>query len=138
VPKAGTAVTMIIEPAGAVIAPTTQSATQPNSLERANLNESQGEPRLSNITLDQRKIDELEKLWNQKVSPHDAALREAAQAQYEVVSQLRREQQRLIDEADRIQRIIDELEKKYQDMTTPRPEPLDQDQGRGIILILTE
>ena len=36
----------------------------------------------------------------------------------------RREQQRLIDEADRIQRTIDELEKKYQDMTTPRPEPV--------------
>jgi hypothetical protein len=35
---------------------------------------------------------------------------------------MRREQQRLIDEADRIQRSIDELEKEYQDMTTPRPE----------------
>ena len=50
------------------------------------------------------------------------ALREAAQAQYDVIRELRREQQRLIDEADRIQRLIDELERKYQDMTTPRPE----------------
>jgi hypothetical protein len=125
VPKAGTAVTMVIEPAGAVIAPTTQPATRPgetNPLERANMAEPQDQPRLSNVMLDQRKIDELKKLWNQKVSPHDGALREAAQAQYEVISQLRREQQRLIDEADRIQRTIDELEKKYQDMTTPRPE----------------
>src|SRR5439155_23144228 len=49
VPKAGTAVTMIIEPAGAVIAPTTQPATQPGSLERANLREPQGEQRLSTV-----------------------------------------------------------------------------------------
>ena len=32
------------------------------------------------------------------------------------------ESQRLIDEADRIQRTIDELQKEYQEMTTPRPE----------------
>ena len=51
----------------------------------------------------------------------NAALREAAQAHYDVVNAMRREQQRLIDEADRIQRKIDELEKSYQDMTTPRP-----------------
>ena len=47
----------------------------------------------------------------------------AAQAHYEVIEGMRREQQRLIDEADRIQRAIDELTKQYQDMTTPRPVP---------------
>ena len=40
----------------------------------------------------------------------------------EVLAELRREQQRLIDEADRIQRLIDELEQHYQQLTTPRPE----------------
>src|SRR5687767_9450821 len=45
----------------------------------------------------------------------------AAQTQYDVIAELRREQQRLIDEADRIQRVIDELERAYQEMTTPRP-----------------
>ena len=77
---------------------------------------------LSDVTIDQPKIDRLRERWNQAVRPHDAALREAAQAQYEVLTELRREQQRLIDEADRVQRTIDEFEKEYQDMTTPRPE----------------
>jgi hypothetical protein len=111
VPKGNTPVTMIIEPAGAVESATSQPtasapATQP----------------ISDVTIDQPKVDRLVQLWTQKVAPHDAALREAAQAQYETITELRREQQRLIDEADRIQRTIDELEKKYQDMTTPRPE----------------
>lgn len=79
---------------------------------------------LSDVTLDQGKVDRLRGLWRQRVSPHAAALREAAQTQYDVVVQLRREQQRLIDEADRIQRVIDELEREYQEMTTPRPEPV--------------
>ena len=43
------------------------------------------------------------------------------------MTELRREQQRLIDEADRIQRTIDELDKEYQDMTTPRPEAATQE-----------
>ncbi|HWE03136.1 MAG TPA: YdjY domain-containing protein [Tepidisphaeraceae bacterium] len=77
---------------------------------------------LSDVHLDQKEVDNLEKYWQQKVSPHVAALREAAQAHYKVIAELRREQQRLIDEADRIQRAIDKLEKEYQDMTTPRPE----------------
>ncbi|MBV8782365.1 MAG: hypothetical protein JO353_13290 [Phycisphaerae bacterium] len=77
---------------------------------------------LSDVHIDQPRIDRLQQRWNEAVRPHDAALREAAQAQYEVITELRREQQRLIDEADRIQRKIDELEKQYQDMTTPRPE----------------
>ena len=48
-------------------------------------------------------------------------MRKAARTHYQVISQLRAEQQRLIDEADRIQRLIDQLDKQYQDMTTPRP-----------------
>jgi hypothetical protein len=80
---------------------------------------------LSDVTVDQAKVDRLVQRWNEAVRPHDAALREAAQAQYEVLTELRREQQRLIDEADRIQRTIDDLDKQYQDMTTPRPEGVD-------------
>jgi hypothetical protein len=111
-PPGGTPVTMIIEPAGKVESPSTQPVEDAPTTQR-----------LSDVTIDQQKVDHLVQLWTQKVAPHDAALREAAQAQYETITQLRREQQRLIDEADRIQRTIDELEKKYQDMTTPRPEP---------------
>jgi chromosome segregation ATPase len=66
----------------------------------------------------------LRERWESKVAPHDKALREAAQAHYEVIESMRREQQRLIDEADRIQRAIDELQKQYQEMITPRPEPV--------------
>ena len=80
------------------------------------------EPHLSDVHLDQKEVDKLEQYWRDKVAPHYKALREAAEAHYKVISDLRREQQRLIDEADKIQRTIDKLEKEYQDATTPRPE----------------
>jgi hypothetical protein len=71
---------------------------------------------------DEALIRRLRGQWDQAVAPHAAGLRDAARTHYEVIAQLRREQQRLVDEADKIQRLIDELEKQYQDMTTPRPE----------------
>ena len=71
--------------------------------------------------VDKQKLDDLRRRWDAAVKPHAGALREAAQTQYDVIAELRREQQRLIDEADRIQRVIDELEREYQEMTTPRP-----------------
>ena len=74
------------------------------------------------VHVDEAYIRKLREKWQQAVAPHDAALRQAATTHYDVIAQLRREQQRLIDEADKIQRLIDELEKQYQDMTTPRPE----------------
>ena len=73
------------------------------------------------VTVDPQKLDDLRARWDKAVKPHAAALREAAQTQYDVIAELRREQQRLIDEADRIQRVIDELEREYQEMTAPRP-----------------
>jgi chromosome segregation ATPase len=76
---------------------------------------------ITDVTVDQRKMDALREHWMRAVRPHSAALREAAQAHYEVVAAMRAEQQRLIDEADRLQRSIDALEKEYQDLTTPRP-----------------
>src|SRR5205823_8534726 len=127
-PLGGTPVTMIIEPAGKVESPSTQPAEDAPTTQRSSVPARAGS--LSDVTIDQEKVDRLVQLWTQKVAPHDAALREAAQAQYETITQLRREQQRLIDEADRIQRTIDELEKKYQDITTPRPEPVAPDAAR--------
>lgn len=111
-PPTGTAVTMILSPAGGTDSP----ATQPR------LSAAPDAP-LSSVQIDQPKLDRLRKHWDGAVAPHRRALKEAAQAHYEVINDLRREQQRLINEADRIQRMIDQLEKDYQDMTTPRPEP---------------
>jgi hypothetical protein len=108
-PATGATVTMIIEPLAKTggaprvgPAPTTQ---------------------LSDVAIDQQKVAALRARWERHVRPHSAALREAAQAQYEVIAALRREQQRLIDEADRIQRVIEELDKDFQEMITPTPEP---------------
>ena len=80
----------------------------------------------SEIKADVERMEALRQRWVAAVRPHGEALRNAAQAHYEVINSLRREQQRLIDEADRIQRTIDQLEKEYQDLTTPRPEPIDR------------
>ncbi len=132
-PKAGTTVWMVIEPMGgggdAANAPTTAPA-QPVVADVPSAPPADAsppppatEPSLSDVHIDQAKVDRLQKYWEEKVSPHAAALREAAEAHYKVMADLRREQQRLIDEADRIQRTIDALEKQYQDMTTPHPEP---------------
>jgi hypothetical protein len=114
-PERGAAVTMILSPVRDDAAPRDPSTTSATPATR--------QANLSDVTTDQAKIDRLRARWNAQVRPHDAAMREAAQAQYEVLAELRREQQRLIDEADRIQRLIDEIEQQYQQMATPRPEP---------------
>jgi hypothetical protein len=80
-----------------------------------------GPTTISDVHADEQLIKKLREKWEKAVAPHDKALREAAQAHYEVIESMRREQQRLIDEADRIQRVIDDLQKEYQEMTTPRP-----------------
>ncbi len=64
-------------------------------------------------------IRNLRDQWERALAPHDSALREAGRTHSEVIGKLRAEQQRLIDEADKIQRLIDQLDKRYQDMTTP-------------------
>ena len=116
-PPAGTPVTMVLSPAAATDGPTTQPATAPAETPRAGVDETH---------IDQQKVDSLRDHWEQAVRPHRQALREAAQAHYHAINDLRREQQRLIDEADRIQRTIDELERDYASMTTPQPEPASQ------------
>lgn len=111
-PAGGAAVTMVIEPAGGQEPDPGRSAPTTLPLKK-----------LSDVTLNPEKLDRLRERWDQSVRPHAAAMRQAAQTQYEVISELRREQQRLIDEADRIQRLIDELQRDYDEMTTPRPAP---------------
>jgi hypothetical protein len=119
-PDKGAKVTMILEPAGTTTAPTTLSI-DPEYRGPASAPSTQS---LSPDHIDQQKVDAHKERWEKEVAPREQTLREAAQAHYEVVNALRREQQRLIDEADHIQRVIDELEKQYQQMTTPRPEPV--------------
>jgi hypothetical protein len=131
VPKAGTKVTMVIEPAGkeATSGPATQPAAppKPDGLDanvpaspRSSVETGGG---VSDVKLDEALLARATQKWEAVVAPKAAALREAAQAHYDTINALRREQQRLIDEADRVQRAIDTLEKRYQDMTTPSPTP---------------
>lgn len=133
VPKAGTKVTMVIEPAGD--GATTRPATQPNTgggdagkaadaQQRSSADAVDGG--VSEAKLDEALLARATQKWEAVVAPKSAALREAAQAHYDTINALRREQQRLIDEADRVQRAIDALEKRYQDMTTPSPPPDEQ------------
>jgi hypothetical protein len=110
-PPTGTAVTMILSPAADQGSANPPAASTPTTSPTG----------LSDVHIDQAKVDRLRQHWEQAVAPHRLALKEAAQAHYQVINDLRKEQQRLIDESDRIQRTIDELEKEYQDMTTPSP-----------------
>jgi chromosome segregation ATPase len=135
---------MVIEPAGrdaaapagqkdagkgaANVAPTTRPAEKASADAAASANIA-GE--VSDVTLDEELVNRAVKQWEQVVGPKAAALREAAQAHYDAINALRREQQRLIDEADRIQRAIDRLERQYQDMTTPQPELEGNDGGEA-------
>ncbi|HEX4793372.1 MAG TPA: YdjY domain-containing protein [Humisphaera sp.] len=124
-PKAGAKVWMVIEPSGAGAAggagaaPAKQQTDAPATL--ADPSADGARPALSNVKIDEQRVKELRAYWESKVSPNAAALKQAAEAHYEVIAAMRREQQRLVEEADRIQRAIDELEKQYQDMTTPHP-----------------
>jgi hypothetical protein len=126
-PKVGTPLWMIIEPVGA--RPAGAPATQPANAPQSDANKSQP-PDASNVagTTDaqinaaQQAVKNLQQEWEQKLGPHRAALREAAETHYKVIQELRAQQQKLIDAADRVQRTIDELEKSYQDLTTPRPD----------------
>jgi hypothetical protein len=124
-PPAGTKVTMVIEPAGfehrnAEAVPTTQPvAAQPSvAIASSPVGPANVDAELraaENVALQARKV------WGDSVSKHRDAMREAAEAHYKIMQSLRTQQQKLIDEADRMQKTIDDLEKEYQDLTTPRP-----------------
>ncbi len=126
-PKKGAPVTMVIEPAGkedkpadpppAGVAPTIGEpalATAPPN------NTPEPTTRISDVHIDDQRVKQLKAQWDKQVLPYRKELADAASTHYKVVAALRAEQQRLIDEADRIQRVIDEVEKEYQDMTAPR------------------
>jgi hypothetical protein len=74
------------------------------------------------VHTNEKEVSDLKKKWREEVATRRKELQAAAEAHYKVISELQKEQHRLIDEADRIQRAIDELEKEYQDMTTPHPQ----------------
>jgi hypothetical protein len=139
VPAKGATVWMIIEPAGkdATTKPSTEKPkADAGGPKGENIFGAPGDATatstdkpLTDVQLDEQKVKALRAKWEQKVAPQNKALREAAQAHYEVINALRREQNRLIDEADRVQRVIDQLQKEYQDMTTPRPETEETPKG---------
>ena len=127
VPPGGTKVTMLIEPAGddgKKDKPDVKAAGAPRAdAKEVTLEENANAAAADDGSPDAVKMRQLRERWLAAVRPHSAALREAAQAHYDVIAQMRAEQQKLIDEADRIQRAIDALEREYQDLTTPRPQP---------------
>jgi hypothetical protein len=137
-PEKGTKVWMVLEPAGKgdgakeqkEVKPQAKAANDPagESAQRyfgavaGQAGASDQGAKLSDVKLDEQRVKALRERWEKVVKPKNEALREAAQAHYEVINSLRAEQNRLIDEADRVQRVIDQLTREYQDMTTPRPE----------------
>lgn len=75
----------------------------------------------ADVRLDEQRLRDLRTRWDKALRPHGAALKQAAKTHYAVIGELRREQERLIQESDRLQRLIDQLEKEYQELTIPRP-----------------
>jgi hypothetical protein len=125
-PKAGTKVWMVIEPAGddkprGKTTPATRPARGAHSEAPPASAPSHADALIKQA---EERVEQLKSQWEQKVAAQRDALREAAQAHYQIMADLRGQQQKLVDAADRIQRTIDELEKQYQDLTTPRsPSP---------------
>lgn len=105
-PALGSPVTLLIEPAGGAV----QVAAAPEAATQ------RAAPSLGNDDL-----KSLQDRWNREVGPHAGELRNAAQTQFQIIAELHRRQQKLIEQADDIQRMIDDLEKQYQQMTTPAP-----------------
>lgn len=121
-PAKGSKVTMIIEPAGQVIKlsgpAAAAAATQPTGPGAG-----AGTGAAGDVHVDQAKIDQLRQRWNQSMAPSSQSIQRMAQEHYEIIEQLRAEQSRLVNEAERVSRVIDELQKQYNDMVTPRPGP---------------
>jgi hypothetical protein len=125
-PKLGAKVWMILEPVGNNAPPADPpAATQPPA-PKADAAQSVPETQAASVDAEthaaQENVKQLRDHWEQQLGPRRDALRIAAETHYKVIQELRARQQKLIDAADRVQRTIDELEKSYQDLTTPRPE----------------
>lgn len=122
-PPKGTKVWMVIEPAGkgGVEAPKIGGAADTTKPAAAG-NPPESTPALSDVQIDEKKVQALIDYNTRVMGPRQQAMKEAAEAHYKVVADLRKEQQRLINEADRIQRAIDQIEKDWNDMVTPHPD----------------
>jgi len=141
VPPKGTDVELIFEPAGASELPKEAAGISADKFNPGpGLSASPASPDVpaaapdattsttrptSDSSPDGADVDQLLARWNASVLPQRGAIRQAAEAHYQIIAQLRAQQQRLIDQADKIQRAIDDLERRYQDMSTPRPQASD-------------
>lgn len=109
-PPHGTKVWMIIEPAADGAEPKSPPSTAPSTA-----------PIDPQAAERQREIDVLRQRWLDAMRPNGQVLRDAAHAHYEIIAQLRRKQKALYDEAERIQKLILELQDQYDALTTPEP-----------------
>jgi hypothetical protein len=124
-PPKGTKVWMVIEPAGKGAAAPVNAANTPlapGDPATRPANAADANAGLSDVQIDEKKVQALLDYNAKMMAPRQKALKEAAEAHYKVIADLRKEQQRLITEADRIQRAIDQIEKEWSDAVTPRPE----------------
>lgn len=106
-PKRGEPVTMILEP---LADPTTVAATQPAEVGLT--------PEQARV---QRDVAAMRDEWRATMQPHEAAVREAAKAHYAFIARLQERQRKLVEEADQIEALIDELDRAYEELTTPKP-----------------
>ena len=110
-PPADAAVTLIIEPAGVAVGTGAGAMESPAATTKPS----------GYVTADMVKIDQLREIWIREVGSRAKAVQEAATSHNRVITELRAEQNRLIDEVERIGGVIDQLEKQYQNLTAPRP-----------------
>lgn len=112
--KRGDKVTLIIEPVGDVQPKLDDEEKEVVPSDVGDAIEKQDDNSPSDIAA-------LRDLWRAEVIPHADEMKSAAATHYKVISELRKRQQALIEEADKLQRLIDELEREYETLTTPRP-----------------
>ncbi len=100
-PPAGTPVTLILSPiaGGAEREPTTRPAGNQVAA----------------------RLDVLRADWERAVLPRADALREAAQVHYDLMQAYQDEINRLISQADELRREMDQLQERFDDLTTPQP-----------------
>jgi biopolymer transport protein ExbD len=78
------------------------------------------------------KADQLAALrqqWEARVLPQSDALQQAAQTHYEVMQAYQTEINALLDRADKLRREMDELQRRFDDLTTPRPMPVEDEEA---------
>ena len=69
------------------------------------------------------RLAELRHEWERRVLPRGAALREAAQTHYAVMQAYQDEINRKLDEVETLRRAMDDLQARYNELTTPQPIP---------------